>query len=161
MDNVSWDDCQHFLERLNGRLGAGARGYRLPTQQAEWEYACRAGSESWYSYGDDEERLGEYAWYDSNSGYRAHPVGEKKPNAWGLYDMHGNVWEWCADCYARDYYANSPTHDPTGPSMGTHRVARGGSWADYPSVSRSGRCTAFTPDFRRGGFTGFRLARTQ
>jgi formylglycine-generating enzyme required for sulfatase activity len=117
----------------------------LPTE-AQWEYACRAGSKTRYCFGDDEARLGDYAWYRENSGNTAHPVGEKKPNTWGLntahpvgekkpntwglYDMHGNVLEWCQDRYEGGYYAKSPMDDPTGPTGGSNRGYRGGSW-DY------------------------------
>ena len=129
VEQVSWDDCQQFLEQAQreGRPRGGK--FQLPTE-AQWEYACRAGSTTRYCFGDDESELGEYAWYDANSGSKTHPVGEKKPNAWGLYDMHGNVWEWCQDWYDGGYYANSPTDDPTGPATGSDRVFRGGGW-DY------------------------------
>ena len=123
---VSWDDCQQFLGKLNAKVGTGAGKFALPTE-AQWEYACRAGSTTRYCFGDDESQLGEYAWYDANSDSKTHPVGEKKPNAWGLYDMHGNVLEWCEDWYDEWwpkgsttpwYYASSPTDDPPGPSGG-------------------------------------------
>ena len=127
VEQVSWDDCQKFLEKLNAKSGPGAGKFQLPTE-AQWEYACRAGSTTRYCFGDDESGLGEYAWYGANSGGKTHPVGEKKPNAWGLYDMHGNVWEWCQDWYDGGYYANSPTDDPTGPATGSYRVFRGGGW---------------------------------
>ncbi len=138
VENVSWDDCQAFLGKLNAKTAGKAGKFVLPTE-AQWEYACRAGSTTRYCFGDDETRLGEYAWYGANWGapQATHPVGEKKPNAWGLYDMHGNAWEWCADWYDSAYYIVSPTDDPTGPQTGskpnlmfaqaaTH-VLRGGS----------------------------------
>ena len=131
VEMVSWDDCQEFVEKLNAKVGVGK--FSLPTE-AQWEYACRAGSTTRYCFGDDESGLGEYAWYAANSKSKTHllgethPVGEKKPNAFGLYDMHGNVWEWCQDWYDGDYYANSPTDDPAGPVTGSDRVYRGSCW---------------------------------
>jgi formylglycine-generating enzyme required for sulfatase activity len=133
VEQVSWEDCQQFLAKLKEKAGQGMI-CRLPTE-AEWEYACRAGSRTEYCFGDDEGALGEYAWFNLNSG--THPVGQKKPNAWGLYDMHGNVWEWCADWYNERYYANSPTDDPKGPDFGPVRVLRGGSWDDFAGRVRS------------------------
>jgi formylglycine-generating enzyme required for sulfatase activity len=127
VENVSWDDCQEFLKKLNAKSGPGGGKFQLPTE-AQWEYACRAGSTTRYCFGDKESGLGDYAWYGENSGGKTHPVGEKKPNAWGLYDMHGNVWEWCQDWYDGGYYAKSPTDDPTGPTTGAYRVNRGGLW---------------------------------
>jgi len=135
VDQVSWDDCQEFLKKLNA-LGKEPGAFRLPTE-AEWEWACRAGTRTRFCFGDDEGTLGEYAWYDGNSGSTTHPVGMKKPNAWGLYDCHGNVWEWCGDRYGEDYYANSPRYDPTGPATGWGRVLRGGSWRFFPRFCRS------------------------
>jgi formylglycine-generating enzyme required for sulfatase activity len=126
VEMVSWEDCQQFLGKLNAKSAAGGGKFRLPSE-AQWEYACRAGSTTRYCFGDDESGLGEYGWYNGNSDGRTHPVGEKKPSAWGLYDMHGNVWEWCADWYDWDYYGNSTTDDPRGPATGSARVARGGT----------------------------------
>ena len=108
----------------------------LPTE-AQWEYACRAGSTTRYCFGDEESGLGEYAWYSANSGNKTHPVGEKKPNAWGLYDMHGNVCEWCQDWWKDGYYKESPVDDPTGAATGSNRVLRGGSWITPASSCRS------------------------
>jgi formylglycine-generating enzyme required for sulfatase activity len=123
---VSWEDCQAFLIQLNDMLG-GAFTFRLPTE-AEWEYACRAGTKTVYSFGDDQAALGEYAWYIANSEGRMHPVGQKKPNPWGLYDMHGNVSELCSDWYGG--YLAPPATDPTGPTTGISRVHRGGSYLE-------------------------------
>ena len=131
VEQVTWDDCQQFFDKLNRRQGNPTEKFRLPTE-AQWEYACRAGSRSRYCFGDGEDQLGQYAWYDKNSGNKTHPVGDKKPNAWGLYDMHGNVWEWCQDWYDGSYYGTSPTDDPAGPAMGWGRVIRGSSW-DHPA----------------------------
>ncbi|MFV1964309.1 MAG: SUMF1/EgtB/PvdO family nonheme iron enzyme [Pirellulaceae bacterium] len=104
-----------------------ADGYRLPTE-AEWEYACRAGSATRFSFGDDENDLAKYAWAKPHSRGRTWPVGQKRPNAWGLYDMHGNVWEWCNDFYSDSYYRESPLANPRGPGSGKRRVLRGGAW---------------------------------
>ena len=98
VEQVSWDDCQQFLVKLNAKSGGQGSKFVLPTE-AQWEYACRAGSTGKFCFGDDEKQLGEYAWYEANSGDKTHPVGEKKPNTFGLHDMHGNVWEWCQDWY--------------------------------------------------------------
>jgi formylglycine-generating enzyme required for sulfatase activity len=124
---VSWRDAMKYAKWV---------GKWLPTE-AEWEYACRAGSTTRYHFGDDESQLGEYAWYEANSGGRPHPVGQKKSNAWGLYDMHGNAREWCLDSYHPDYYGYSPLQNPTGPSIGLARLGRGGSWATDAYSTRS------------------------
>ena len=123
VERVSWNAVQEFIVKLNAKEGGNK--YRLPTE-SEWEYAARAGSTTAYCFGDDEGRLGDYAWYDKNSGSKTHPVGQKKPNSWGLYDLHGNVWEWVQDWYG-DYSSGSST-DPSGASSGSYRVIRGGSW---------------------------------
>jgi formylglycine-generating enzyme required for sulfatase activity len=128
VENVSWEDCRDFLERLNALVRPWG-AFRLPTE-AEWEHAARAGSATRFYYGADPDcrELGDHAWYVANSGGRTHPVGEKRPNAWGLYDVLGNVWEWCADWYADDYFGSSPAVDPPGPATGTLRVLRGCSF---------------------------------
>jgi formylglycine-generating enzyme required for sulfatase activity len=115
-----------------------AKNYRkrLPTE-AEWERACRAARRGKWCFGEDEGKLVDYAWYDANSGKTTHPVGRKKPNALGLYDMHGNVWEWCADWYGKSYYDASPNRNPRGPEDGELRILRGGSWSIYASSCRS------------------------
>ncbi len=130
--------------------------FRLPTE-AQWEYACRAGSTTRYCFGDEEGGLGEYAWYVKNSSNKTHPVGEKKPNAWGLYDMGGNVWEWCADWYDEKYYAVSPTDDPTGPATGSGRVLRGGAWGSPARNCRSAYHVKGSPR-GRSIFLGLRVA---
>jgi formylglycine-generating enzyme required for sulfatase activity len=134
VESVSLDDCRNFLKRLNVKVG-GER-FQLPTE-AQWEYACRAGSKTRYCFGDDESKLDEYAWYRTNEPGHTHPVGKKKPNAWGLYDMHGNVSEVCADWYDEAYYAKSPENDPTGPAAGDFAVIRGASWLSLGSWCRS------------------------
>ena len=155
VEDVSWDDCQQFLDKLNAKPRSGRGKFQLPTE-AQWEYACRAGSKTRYCFGDEESGLGEYAWYNANSGNKTHPVGEKKPNAWGLYDMHGNVWEWCQDWYDGGYYAKSPMDDPAGPATGSDRVIRGGSWDGGARFCRSAY-RYFDESGGRGGL-GFRAS---
>ena len=170
---VSWDDATEFckkltdLERKSGKLKADEE-YRLPTE-AEWEYACRAGTTTAFSFGDDEKQLGEYAWFDGNAfkvgekyahnvGEKyAHKVGEKKPNPWGLYDMHGNVFEWCSDWYGDELSGGT---DPAGPNGGSSRVDRGGCWRYYPGFCRSAIRFFLEPSYR-DFFLGFRVARSQ
>jgi formylglycine-generating enzyme required for sulfatase activity len=157
VERVSWDDVQTFIERLNRKEGTKYRlEYRLPTE-AEWEYAARAGTTSTYSFGDDPDSLGQYAWYVGNSGDEPHPVGQKRPNPWGLYDMHGNVWEWVQDWFGEDYYATSPTVDPRGPSGGPGRALRGGGWGNGAKYLRSAYRGRYSPG-SRGVYRGFRLA---
>lgn len=127
---VTWDDCQTFLGKLNAIAGERGGRFVLPTE-AQWEYACRAGSKTQFCFGDDELQLGVYAWYDDDTDPRGYfknsSVGKKKPNAWGLYDMHGLVEEFCEDWFGDDYYAKSPTDDPAGPARGVVHVVRGGN----------------------------------
>jgi formylglycine-generating enzyme required for sulfatase activity len=136
VDRVSWEACQTFIKKLNEKFAASGVTFSLPTE-AQWEYACRAGSSTRYCFGNSETELADYGWFESNAGGRTHPVGEKKPNAWGLYDMYGNVWEWCSDWYDGNYYKESPAIDPAGPTAVTSRVLRGGSWADPAPYCRS------------------------
>lgn len=152
VENVSWEDVQAFIKKLNDR---GDGKYRLPTE-AEWEYAARAGSTTKYSFGDGEGTLGIYAWYDANSGSRTHEVATKQPNAWGLYDMHGNVWEWVQDWYG-DYPSGSVTN-PKGATSGSERVLRGGSWGNNTVILRSACRSSYAPSVR-DQFLGFRLIR--
>jgi formylglycine-generating enzyme required for sulfatase activity len=154
VEQVSWHDAQEFIKRLNSKEGHSR--YRLPTE-AEWEYAARAGTTTRYSFGDDAGQLGQYAWYEDNSGPSTHPVGQKKPNPWGLYDMHGNVLEWVQDWYGDRYYSNSPGTDPKGPSAGSGRVLRGGGSGGADVLCRSACRERFTPD-NRMNVVGFRLA---
>ena len=157
VETVNWDEATEFCRKLSAMPAerAARRVYRLPTE-AEWEYACRAGTATrWYS-GDDEAGLADVAWFNKNSGGVTHPVGEKKPNAWGLYDMSGNVGQWCADRFSADYYKQSPPSDPTGPPAGSSRVLRGGHWYSYASSCRSAFRHSYGPAFRNP-HSGFRV----
>lgn len=151
VENVSWEDVQQFIQKLNA-LNDGYI-YRLPTE-AEWEYGCRAGST-----GDYAGALDAMAWYGNNAAGTTHPVGQKKPNSWGLYDMHGNVLEWCDDWFNGSYYAQSPSVDPKGPSAGSSRVLRGGNWVLGSGFLRSAHRSGRTPGLRENDL-GFRLVRT-
>ena len=162
---VEWDEAIEFClkltatDRKSRKLGPNEK-YRLPTTE-EWEYACRAGTTTAFSFGDDESKLGEYAWFVDNAmnaGYKyVHKVGLKKPNPWGLYDMHGNVWEWCSNWFGGDLSGGA---DPTGPSGGSDRVIRGGSWMLNPGLCRSANRGSDDPS-RRLCDLGFRVARSQ
>jgi formylglycine-generating enzyme required for sulfatase activity len=124
-----------------------ATGYRLPTE-AEWEYACRAGSTSQYYYGDNPEELKTHAWFKDNSEGHPHAVAQRKPNAWNLFDMAGNVWEWCNDYYGAKYYRESPADNPRGPKQGEKRVLRGGAWS-----ASSANCTSWARNCDEAGLT--------
>ena len=151
VENVSWLDCQRFLESLEKKTG---RRFALPTD-AQWEYACRAGTKTEYGHGDSPTELGEYAWYAENSGLTTHPVGERKPNAWGLYDMHGNVYEWCSDWYSEGPYPKKDAKNPRGPSEGRRRILRGGGWIFVADNLRSSDRGFSPPDMRTNEY-GFR-----
>jgi formylglycine-generating enzyme required for sulfatase activity len=150
---VSWNDATAFCKWLSEKEG---NTYRLPTE-AQWEYASRAGTATLWSFGNDQSRLGEYAWFNGNSSKGTHSVGEKKPNAWGLYDMYGNVWEWCGDWLAEDYYRNSPSENPPGAATGSSRVDRGGCWDDPACRCRSAGRGRGRP-VSRSIYLGFRVS---
>jgi formylglycine-generating enzyme required for sulfatase activity len=172
VESVSWNEAIQFCNTLSEREGlkpyyqfgpesqSGGDGYRLPTE-AEWEYACRARTTTRYSFGDDPAALDAHGWVEDNSNNQTHPVGQKRPNGFGLHDMHGNVWEWCWDGYDAKYYAQSPIDDPRGPPAGaSDRVIRGGCWSVNPQFARSADRYWLTP-VDRGIGLGFRLARGQ
>jgi formylglycine-generating enzyme required for sulfatase activity len=153
VENVSWEEAQEFIAYLNDLEGSD--DYRLPTE-AEWEYACRAGSSEAFGFGDSEADLKNYAWYEANSEGCTHPVGRLRANAWGLYDLHGNVFEWCQDWFGE--YPSEPVTDPQGPASGEHRVLRGGSWHSGSEDVRCAYRHRLTPGYRYH-HEGFRVAR--
>ncbi len=169
--NVSWYDAIEYTNWLSGQMGLekaypetgentfwpgpGGAGYRLPTE-AEWEYAARGGEQQKYAGTDEEGALGDYAWYDNNSGGRTRPVRIKEVNPFGLYDMSGNVWEWCWDWYGE--YEAEAQKDPIGPSSGDYRVLRGGSWYDYSGSCRVSNRRSYDPSHEDDDL-GFRVAR--
>jgi len=152
VEMVSWDDAQAFCKRLTEQT---KQAVRLPTE-AEWEYACRAGTTSTYHSGDTEADLARVGWYYANSTNTTHPVGQKEPNAFGLYDMHGNVWQWCQDWYGENYYGKSEAENPQGPAQGAYRVLRGGSWYRHPLFCRSANRYRYYP-VNRYIIIGFRV----
>jgi sulfatase modifying factor 1 len=150
VEQVRWSDAVKFCNARSCREGLQpcydlqtwqcnfeANGYRLPTE-AEWEYACRAGTATAYFFGDSPSLLGEYAWFDKNAGGHPQPVRHKRPNPWGLYDMCGNLWQWCNDFYKVDYYQEAPRANPRGPQAGESKVVRGGAWRFSAESCRSG-----------------------
>ena len=154
VEQVSWDDIQQYIKKLNKKSG---QQYRLPNE-AEWEYAARSGSTGKWSFGSEESQLGEYAWYYGNSDAKTHGVGQKKPNAFGLYDMHGNVWEWVQDCY-NDTYSGAPSDGSAWKTEACgQRVPRGGSWHDAATHTRAAVRTSDDASLRDERL-GFRLAR--
>ncbi len=175
VEQVRWSDAVRYCNKRSEaeglqqcydvkiwRCNFEANGYRLPTE-AEWEYACRAGTSTPYSSGQTSARLGDFAWFDKNSGGHPRSVGQKQPNAWGLYDMSGNLWEWCNDFYLVDYYPNSLKQDPRGPEGGKTKVVRGGCWRTPADNCRSGYRYNENPGYADVCFGydiyGFRCAR--
>lgn len=158
VENVSWEDAQEFIRLLNAKEGHNR--YRLPTE-AEWEYAARAGTSSTYFFGDNKNELAEYGWFNGNAGSSTHPVGEKRPNPWGLHDVHGNVYEWVQDWHTENYSPNNQLTDPKGAPNGSHRVIRGGGWALGAEGCRSDSRGFGVPDASgRIILVGFRLAQS-
>jgi formylglycine-generating enzyme required for sulfatase activity len=148
---ISWNDAQAYIIALNNLTG---KKYRLPTE-AEWEYAARGGKKSQgYKYSGS-DNVDAVAWYDENSGYISHPVGTKEPNELGIYDMSGNVWEWCSDWY--DGYSDLPQTNPPGPSSGLRRVIRGGNYILYAQAIRVSMRSGWDPN-NLSPYIGFRLA---
>jgi formylglycine-generating enzyme required for sulfatase activity len=159
VEQVNWPQAVLFCNRRSEAEGlkpcyneetvacdVQASGYRLPTE-AEWEYACRAGTATDYSFGGDPRKLDEHAWFADNAFKKTHPVGRKRPNPWGLFDMHGNVGEWCHDVYDKDYYKKSPSENPRGPADGKLYVLRGGAWTSRPDQLRSSARMGDNPGF--------------
>ena len=155
VERVTWNDVQEFIQQLNNKEETNK--YRLPTE-AEWEYAARADTESTYCFSGDIQILSQYAWYRKNSAGKTHPIGQLKPNAWGLYDIHGNVHEWCQDWFDKNYYSQSPSNSPLGPSSGLAKVSRGGDWGNEDWYCRCASRSLSSPN-RRSNRLGFRLVR--
>jgi len=177
VEQVTWTAAVKFCNARSSQEGLkpcydtntwacdfSANGYRLPTE-AEWEYACRSGSTAQYYYGDNADELKSFGWFEGNSDSKTHPAGQRKPNAFGLYDMAGNVWEWCNDFYATKYYRESPGENPPGPNQGEKRVLRGGAWS-----SSAGNCRSWVRNCDEAGLTdvcltmdsnGFRCVRRE
>ncbi|TAE92057.1 MAG: formylglycine-generating enzyme family protein [Verrucomicrobia bacterium] len=152
VEHVSWNDAQEFLQKLNALIGSEDGGKMVLPTESQWEYACRAGEAGPFSGGT----IDEVAWHSDNSGSNTHPVGTKKSNEWGLYDMHGNVWEWCQDWYD-DQLAGGV--DPRGPTSGATRVIRGGSWSYFAFFCRAADRNYDPPSYADNGL-GFRVARS-
>jgi formylglycine-generating enzyme required for sulfatase activity len=175
VEMISWGDAVLYCNKRSEDEGLepcysedaqacnfAANGYRLPTE-AEWEYACRAGGAADYSFGPDSRLLAQYAWFADNANKQTHPVGQKKANAWGLYDMYGNVAEWCNDAYAKGYSADDQARNPHGPKVGSQRVLRGGAWNSRADDCRSASRVGESPGSQDACFArdaiGFRCVR--
>ena len=163
VENVSWNDVQEFISKLNEKTKNNPQSpfvkgeFRLPTE-AEWEYAARSGGKNEkYASANNESELKDYAWYNDNSGSKTYPVGQKKPNGLGIYDMSGNVWEWVNDWYDRNYYKDSPKDNPKGPNSSTRRVGRGGGWSSLARGVHASNRYIGKPG-SSSSYIGFRLA---
>ena len=157
VERVCWNETQEFIQKLNAITG---KNYRLPTE-SEWEYCAStspSGTKSTWSGTNNEKKLGDFAWYADNSGGKTHPVKQKLANEWGLYDMTGNVWEWCSDWFGE--YNNNSHNNPTGPSSGTTRVNRGGGWDDDGPYTRVTNRDDNSPE-EHFSTVGFRIAHSQ
>jgi formylglycine-generating enzyme required for sulfatase activity len=152
VENVSWEEAVEFCQQTSSKF---SYSLRLPTE-AEWEYACRGRTQTRFSFGDNAGDLSVYGWYEINSYKKTHPVGQKKANPFGLYDMHGNVWEWCSDWFDSQYYENSPMLDPAGPSTGQGSVLRGGGWLNGENICRSATRIGLTQT-NKSSYIGFRV----
>jgi formylglycine-generating enzyme required for sulfatase activity len=159
VEEVNWSDAVEFCQRLSASPKEKATGavYRLPTE-ADWEFACRAGTPTRYSFGDAPTALSQHAWWKDNSQGQTQPVGRLRPNAWGLFDMHGNVWEWCEDWYGP--YQAGTVSDPGGADTGSYRVLRGGGWYDDGRYCRSAFRLRYVPGYRNLG-RGFRVVQVR
>ncbi len=152
---VTWDEAQLFIQKLNAKTG---KVYRLPTE-AEWEYAARGGTTTLFSFGDTAAQASKYGWYFDIANFSTHPVAEKAPNPFGLYDVHGNAWEWVQDCYKADYVGAPADGAVAAPQNPCYRIMRGGSWINDAMSLRSATRNRALPDYRNDNL-GFRIART-
>lgn len=158
VEHISWNDGQIFISKLNERAASRGMSFAMPTE-AQWEHACRAGTTTLWHFGNSEKGVTQYGWINANAEGRTHPVGLLEPNAFGIHDLVGNVWEWCADWHKTNYYTKEPVDDPSGPPNGSRRTGRGGGWRSSAWHCRSATRPFSTPNSRSGDL-GFRLIST-